>query len=190
VEGDEDLETILPTAIYHSFMSPTIYSEPGTTSEIITSSSSSSGGGGSGGGGSGGGEEEDWGGAYVGLDGELHHSYDDAAAFGGFCPSSAFSSSSAFATKTTASTKTKVEDRRRSLSSSSNGEGGNNDEDFSSQWAASSQQLSAAHFSDLSLWDTFRTMNPWLLLTQKPVAMGLLRSLGAMTKQQDAFPHW
>ena len=47
-----------------------------------------------------------------------------------------------------------------------------------------------AHFSDLSLWDTHRSQNSWLLLTQEAVALGLLRSLTAMTQQQGAFPRW
>ena len=45
-------------------------------------------------------------------------------------------------------------------------------------------------FSDLSLWDTFRTQHPWLLLQDEPLAVGILRSMGEITVQQGAFPRW
>jgi len=47
-----------------------------------------------------------------------------------------------------------------------------------------------AFFSDLSLWDTFRTQHPWLLLTDERVALGVIRSLAEMTVQQGGFPRW
>jgi putative alpha-1,2-mannosidase len=38
------------------------------------------------------------------------------------------------------------------------------------------------YFSDLSLWDTFRTQHPWLLLSRPDVAIGTIRSMGEMSK--------
>ena len=49
---------------------------------------------------------------------------------------------------------------------------------------------STSFFSDLSLWDTFRTQHPWLLLTQPDVAVGIIRSMEQITIQQNAFPRW
>jgi len=49
---------------------------------------------------------------------------------------------------------------------------------------------SSARFSDLSLWDTFRSQHPWLLLTKTDVAVGVLRSIAEMTVEQNAFPKW
>ena len=57
-------------------------------------------------------------------------------------------------------------------------------------WVESSQALASQHFSDLSGWDVFRSQLPWLLLTQEPVAMGLMRSIAVMTQQNNAFPRW
>lgn len=57
-------------------------------------------------------------------------------------------------------------------------------------WRQSSQTYAYQHFSDMSLWDTFRSVNPWQLFAQKPIAMGILRSMAVMTEQQGAFPHW
>lgn len=51
-------------------------------------------------------------------------------------------------------------------------------------------EYSTTFFSDLSLWDTFRTQHPWLLLTQPDVAVGVIRSMQQMTLQQQAFPRW
>ena len=45
-------------------------------------------------------------------------------------------------------------------------------------------------YSDLSLWDTFRTHMPWLLLTRPDVHVGILRSMVEMTSQTGAFPKW
>ena len=49
---------------------------------------------------------------------------------------------------------------------------------------------STSYFSDFSLWDTFRSQHPWILLTQPDVAVGIIRSMLQMTIQQDAFPRW
>lgn len=49
-------------------------------------------------------------------------------------------------------------------------------------------EYSDRHFSDLSLWDTFRTQHPWLLLTHPDVAVGVLRSAAAMTAQTGMNP--
>jgi predicted alpha-1,2-mannosidase len=53
-----------------------------------------------------------------------------------------------------------------------------------------SRGASKAFYSDLSLWDTHRSQNPWLLLTDQPVAVGILRSFAEITVQQGAFPKW
>lgn len=45
-------------------------------------------------------------------------------------------------------------------------------------------------FSDLSLWDTYRTQHPWLLLVNEDVALGTLRSMEEITQQQNSFPRW
>jgi putative alpha-1,2-mannosidase len=45
-------------------------------------------------------------------------------------------------------------------------------------------------YSDLSLWDTFRSQMPWLLLTRPDVSIGVLRSMVEMTKQRSAIPKW
>lgn len=45
-------------------------------------------------------------------------------------------------------------------------------------------------YSDFSLWDIFRTQLPWTLLTSEPKAVGILRSLAEITKQQGGFPKW
>ena len=45
-------------------------------------------------------------------------------------------------------------------------------------------------YSDFSLWDTFRTQNPWLFLTDEPTYLGVLRSWGEITTQQVVFPKW
>lgn len=48
-----------------------------------------------------------------------------------------------------------------------------------------------AYYSDLSLWDTFRTTLPWQLLTRRDVSVGILRSLEHMTNAQGGvFPRW
>jgi predicted alpha-1,2-mannosidase len=45
-------------------------------------------------------------------------------------------------------------------------------------------------FSDLSLWDTYRTLHPWLLLMNEDLAVGIVRSMGEISYQQQAFPRW
>ena len=50
--------------------------------------------------------------------------------------------------------------------------------------------LSYAFYSDLSLWDTFRSQNPLLLLLNEDLAVGMLRSFAEMTAQQQGFPRW
>ena len=45
-------------------------------------------------------------------------------------------------------------------------------------------------FSDLSMWDTFRSLHPWLFLVDEPLTVGVARSIVEMTEQQKAFPRW
>ena len=52
------------------------------------------------------------------------------------------------------------------------------------------RDLSSQYFSDLSLWDTFRTHIPWQLLTASEAATGQLRSIQEMTQQFGYFPKW
>lgn len=57
--------------------------------------------------------------------------------------------------------------------------------------ARNQRSYSDAYFSDLSLWDTFRTTLPWQLLTREDVSIGILRSLASMTTAQNGvFPRW
>eukprot|EP01038_Epipyxis_sp_PR26KG_P015638 gene15638-21143_t len=51
-------------------------------------------------------------------------------------------------------------------------------------------RLSNEYFSDLSLWDTFRTQNPWLLLAHVDVGVALLRSMSEMARVAQRVPHW
>ncbi|MEQ1568706.1 MAG: GH92 family glycosyl hydrolase, partial [Myxococcota bacterium] len=46
------------------------------------------------------------------------------------------------------------------------------------------------YVTDLSLWDTFRTTHPWLLLTQPERQREVLRSLVRMTVDGGATPRW
>ena len=103
---------------------------------------------------------------YIGLDQKVHSSNDDAANLGGCGEASILTGS----VRNTA----QVDLDPASFDA----------------WVASSQTLSSAHFSDFSNWDIFRDQLPWTLLTQEPVAMGVLRSMAAMTQQQGAFPRW
>lgn len=48
----------------------------------------------------------------------------------------------------------------------------------------------ARFFSDFSFWDTFRTLHPWQLLYDEQLAVGVARSVGEITIQQNAFPRW
>jgi predicted alpha-1,2-mannosidase len=45
-------------------------------------------------------------------------------------------------------------------------------------------------FSDFSLWDTFRSLHPWLFLVNEDLAIALARSMEEITIQQTAFPRW
>jgi putative alpha-1,2-mannosidase len=54
----------------------------------------------------------------------------------------------------------------------------------------SDQSYQFEFFSDLSLWDTFRTFHPWMLLTNEDVLVGFARSMNEITVQQSAFPRW
>ena len=110
------------------------------------------------------------GGVYRGLDGQLHNAeqeraarYDPLPPITGITGSDGSSSSG-------------------SSSSSSTSGGGGGDED------AKSREM--GFYSDLSLWDTFRTQHPWLLLTDERLGLGIVRTLGEMTAQQSGFPRW
>lgn len=46
------------------------------------------------------------------------------------------------------------------------------------------------YYTDLSLWDTFRTLHPWLALTDAEVTRGCLRSLMLMAEQGGVMPRW
>ncbi|MBA2664809.1 MAG: glycoside hydrolase family 92 protein [Bradymonadaceae bacterium] len=46
------------------------------------------------------------------------------------------------------------------------------------------------YYTDLSLWDTFRTLHPWLSLTDVDEQRHVLRSLAAMRKDGGYFPRW
>jgi putative alpha-1,2-mannosidase len=46
------------------------------------------------------------------------------------------------------------------------------------------------YWSDLSLWDTFRTTHPWLVLWQPEIQAGMLASLQAMTEEGGGLPRW
>jgi predicted alpha-1,2-mannosidase len=45
-------------------------------------------------------------------------------------------------------------------------------------------------YSDLSLWDTFRTTHPWLILWQPEVQREILASLATMTAEGGGLPRW
>jgi predicted alpha-1,2-mannosidase len=46
------------------------------------------------------------------------------------------------------------------------------------------------YYSDLSLWDTFRTTHPWLTLVDPELARDCLKSLLAMKEQGGYIPRW
>lgn len=46
------------------------------------------------------------------------------------------------------------------------------------------------YYTDLSLWDTFRTLHPWYELTNVEVERDVLRSLIAMCEQAGRMPRW
>ena len=45
-------------------------------------------------------------------------------------------------------------------------------------------------YSDFSLWDTYRTTHPWLLLTEDPRNEAFVASLVAMAEEGGAVPRW
>lgn len=60
----------------------------------------------------------------------------------------------------------------------------------SSRTSLAPSSYTSRFFSDFSLWDTFRTLQPWYLLTNEDLAIGLIRSMVDITVQQQAFPRW
>ena len=46
------------------------------------------------------------------------------------------------------------------------------------------------YYSDMSLWDTFRTQNPWLVLIRPDVARDVAHSLFLMIEQGGNLPRW
>lgn len=119
IPGDDDIAVMLHSASYRSMMSPTVYSENGTS------------------------------GSYLGFDKTIHNFKDE------------------FDLEPNEFTPTVLAE---------------GDYGFGT--------YSSSYFSDLSLWDTFRTQHPWLLLTQPDVAVGVARSMLQISIQQGAFPRW
>ena len=62
--------------------------------------------------------------------------------------------------------------------------------DERAQYKGNDSEPQGRFYSDFSLWDTFRTQNPWLFLTDESAFLGILRSFGEITEQQGAFPKW
>lgn len=46
------------------------------------------------------------------------------------------------------------------------------------------------YYSDMSLWDTYRTQHPWLVIAQPAVAADLARSLTTMYLEGGSMPRW
>lgn len=46
------------------------------------------------------------------------------------------------------------------------------------------------YYSDLSLWDTFRTLHPWYVLVHPSLQLDILRSLVAMVEDGGSLPRW
>lgn len=46
------------------------------------------------------------------------------------------------------------------------------------------------YYSDLSLWDTFRTLHPWYVLVHPDLQRDVARSLARMTEDVGAVPRW
>ncbi|MGE0328600.1 MAG: GH92 family glycosyl hydrolase [Polyangiaceae bacterium] len=46
------------------------------------------------------------------------------------------------------------------------------------------------HYSDFSLWDTYRTFHPWFMLAERPEAGLFARSLVRLGEQGGAIPRW
>jgi predicted alpha-1,2-mannosidase len=45
-------------------------------------------------------------------------------------------------------------------------------------------------YSDFTLWDTYRTLHPWLMLSEDPVNEALMASLVTMAREGGAVPRW
>jgi len=56
----------------------------------------------------------------------------------------------------------------------------------------SNEVINSAHlrYSDFSLWDTYRTPHPWLLLTEDAHNLDFARSLLAFGHESGAYPRW
>lgn len=46
------------------------------------------------------------------------------------------------------------------------------------------------YYSDMSLWDTFRTVHPWYILAWPEVELNMARSLARMTRDGGSLPRW
>lgn len=51
-------------------------------------------------------------------------------------------------------------------------------------------QPAEEHYSDFSLWDTYRTFHPWFILAERPEAGLFARSLVRLGEQGGAIPRW
>ena len=51
-------------------------------------------------------------------------------------------------------------------------------------------QASFNYYTDFSLWDTFRTLHPWLILAKPERQVDMLRSLVQMTADGGSVPRW
>lgn len=51
-------------------------------------------------------------------------------------------------------------------------------------------QSSVPQYSDFSLWDTYRSLHPWLVLTENPANAGFAASLVRFGKDAGALPRW
>ncbi len=51
-------------------------------------------------------------------------------------------------------------------------------------------QSTAPRYSDFSLWDTYRTLHPWLLLMEHPRATDFARSMVDLAREGGAVPVW
>lgn len=46
------------------------------------------------------------------------------------------------------------------------------------------------YYTDFSLWDTYRTLHPWIHLTRPEVGLDFVRSLMAMAEDRGMYPRW
>ena len=46
------------------------------------------------------------------------------------------------------------------------------------------------YYTDLSLWDTYRTLHPWIHLTRPEIGRDFVRSLMAMAEDRGLYPRW